>query len=642
MEWDRNSTVWLLATVAVVVILATSCGGESEDQLQIFGYDDVFRDEIIEVPVGAEVEWRMEGENPHNVFAPDGSWESPFVLERGDTFARTFTEPGVYPYFCTFHGTPEGDGMAGYVIVGDVPDYQRPQPSDQQPVETWSGTTIRVPDDFSTIQGAVDAATPGDLVSIGPGVYNEAVVVRTPSLILRGTDRNEVVLDGRFELTNGIHAVADGVAVENMTARNYTINGFYWTGVTGYRGSWLTAHNNGDYGIYAFDSFDGRFDNSYASGNRDSGYYIGQCFPCNAVIEDVESEANGLAYSGTNAGGELYVINSYWHDNLGGIVPNSLDSELFPPQRGAYIGGNLVIDNNNADAPEKGLAPLAWGEGIVLGGGQDNLVEKNLIVNHNRYGILATMLPDQSFWWAERNVVRANTIAGTGLGDIALIGPWAPQNCFSDNTYSNGTNPFLLEFFHSCTGINLPVVWDLNGVMLLLGATADANYGVPEGMDYQTWPAPGPQPTMPGADSPPEPAVDVFVQPDLDMIEVPQLPDGVEIRAREVTMSGVPVSDPTLFTVLFSLWAYFLPLALVATWFALAIWDIVRRQEEMGKGATIAWLAAIFLIPILGVIAFFVFGRSRIPAYLRWTLIAGGIVAYLIVLVVLVLVSGAV
>ena len=47
---------------------------------------------------------------------------------------------------------------------------------------------------------------------------------------------------------------ADGVAVENLTARNFTENGFFWNGVLGYRGSYLTAYRNGDYGVYAYDS----------------------------------------------------------------------------------------------------------------------------------------------------------------------------------------------------------------------------------------------------------------------------------------------------------------------------------------------------------------------------------------------------
>lgn len=89
-------------------------------------------------------------------------------------------------------------------------------------------TTIRVPKDHDTIQAAVCAAHVGDLVLVSPGVYNEAVDVTTPNITIRGTDRNQVILEGKFTKENGIRMLGtDGVVVENMTARNYVSNGFY-------------------------------------------------------------------------------------------------------------------------------------------------------------------------------------------------------------------------------------------------------------------------------------------------------------------------------------------------------------------------------------------------------------------------------
>ena len=70
-----------------------------------------------------------------------------------------------------------------------------------------SGSTLHVPDDHDTIQAAVDAAEPGDLILIEPGTYEEAVDVETEDLTIRGLDRNEVVLDGGFELENGIRVL---------------------------------------------------------------------------------------------------------------------------------------------------------------------------------------------------------------------------------------------------------------------------------------------------------------------------------------------------------------------------------------------------------------------------------------------------
>ena len=186
---------------------------------------------------------------------------------------------------------------------------------------------------------------------VSPGVYKESVNIGTDGIVLRGVDRNRTILDGEFERANGVFVVgADGVAVENMTARNFTENGFFWNGVLGYRGSYLTAYRNGDYGVYAYDSQYGIFEHSYASGSPDSGFYIGQCNPCHAVITDVVSEYNLLGYSGSNSSGDLFLVNSDWSHNRTGIVPNSFGAEELSPQGQATIAGNVVGDNGDPRA----------------------------------------------------------------------------------------------------------------------------------------------------------------------------------------------------------------------------------------------------------------------------------------------------
>ncbi len=198
--------------------------------------------------------------------------------------------------------------------------------------------------------------------------------------MIRGADRNTSVIDGEFVRGNGIVVLADAVAIENLTARNARLNGFYWSGVTGFRGSWLTAYNNGDYGIYAFGASDGLFEDSYASGSPDSGFYIGQCYPCRIVIRRVTAERNALGYSGTNSGGELYVVSSIWRNNRSGLVPASLDIELQAPQRETVIAANLVVSNNNRSAPAWALPGITFGNGVLVGGGVGNIVEHNVIV----------------------------------------------------------------------------------------------------------------------------------------------------------------------------------------------------------------------------------------------------------------------
>ena len=268
---------------------------------------------------------------------------------------------------------------------------------------------LNVPADYPTIQGAVDAAVEGDLILIAPGTYTEAVQVTTNNIIIRGLDRNTVILDGNFELDNGIRVVgANGVALENMTAMNYTKNGFFWTGVTGYRGDYLTAWRNGDYGVYVFDSVGGVIDNSYGGGSPDAGVYVGECYPCDSLIRNFVSEHNGLGYSGTNAGGNLVITGSIFRNNRAGIVPNSGSYELCYPERKTTIIGNWVYSNNQADSPAIDVAILAMGNGILSAGGVQNIIERNRVWDHNKTGIgLVPFLeddpndamPEKWQWW---------------------------------------------------------------------------------------------------------------------------------------------------------------------------------------------------------------------------------------------------
>jgi hypothetical protein len=420
-----------------------------------------------------------------------------------------------------------------------------------------TGATLRVPDDHDTIQAAVDAAEPGDLVLVAPGTYEEAVTVDTEELTIRGLDRNEVVLDGGFELDNGIRvAGADGVAIENMTARNYTNNGFFWTGVEGYRGSYLTTYRIGDYGIYAYDATQGLIEHSYASGSPDAGFYIGQCFPCDTVVDGVVSEHNGLGYSGTNSGGNLVIVNSTFRNNRAGIVPNSGSYELCYPERDTTIVGNIVHSNNQPDTPAIDVALLAMGNGILPAGGVGNTIERNLVYDHDRTGIGLVPFPEDDpsddipppedddrpcedtlgdtpadpetianplIWDPRDNRVVGNVIEDSDLADIAVgtIGDIAGLgNCFSDNTFSTSA-PLDLEALAPCDGEGSGGDWDAGALDLIALMTAVQ----PPSGDYKTSPEPEPQENMPDAESAPaNPATGPPPAVDVAAIEVPAKP----------------------------------------------------------------------------------------------------------------------
>ena len=420
---------------------------------------------------------------------------------------------------------------------------------------------IEVPSEVDTIQAAVDVAAPGDLILIEPGMYHEAVDVTTDELTIRGLDRAGVVLDGQFELDNGIRVLgASGVTVENLTVQNYATNGIFWTGVDGFRGSYLTAIRNQAYGIYAFDSQHGVIEHSYAAGSGDGGVYVGQCYPCHTLVRDILSEHNGLGFSDANAGGNLVVIDSTFRRNRVGVAIGSHTYELCYPQREATVVGNLIHSNNEADTGAMGPARLVMGNGVVIGGGVGNRLERNRIWDHDRTGIaivpnpenqptddipargdwdltcaesrdlpIADPLPTLNLWEPYDNRAIGNALSDNRDVDLTVASPTPdlPEfgNCASGNEYTS-TAPSALETLAPCDAPPGDGDWS-DGAYDIISWLAEFD-AMPEAVPYTDVvlpPLPDLDDMPDAADAPASPAVDLPPAVDLDAIEVPPLPE---------------------------------------------------------------------------------------------------------------------
>jgi plastocyanin len=412
--------------------------------------DNYFAPQEVHIDPGDTVVWSSQAAGGvHTVTADDRSFDSG-DLHPGDSYQHTFTKEGYYYYHCKYHGGKQV-GMWGVIIVGNPP------PPDSGEDAKDVRPKLVVPKDFPTIQKAVNAAKPGSTIVIDPGTYFEAVKVTTPNLVIKGVDRFRTVLNGHDKKGTGIlvdHAAH--VTIKNLTVRNYKGNGLYWDHSNDYLATRIDAIKDRTYGVFSYDSYRGVFKNSFGYGSGDSAFYVGGCLGCGALLENLHSERNYLGYSGTNSTG-VVIRDSVFVHNGAGIVPNSLPTEPYEPNRGTFLYNNVVKYNNYETIPASGFSETAgipFGTGIWLAGVENSEAYGNHVFGNKRYGILVSQALDPNTV-PMNNRVRDNWVRDSGIYDLAWDGT-GESNCFSGNDIKGDTGPPQIETLYSCA--NRPFV----------------------------------------------------------------------------------------------------------------------------------------------------------------------------------------
>ena len=91
---------------------------------------------------------------------------------------------------------------------------------------------------------------------------------------------------------------------------------------------------------------------------------------------------------------------------------------------------------------------------------------------------------------------------------------------------------------------------------------------------------------------------------------------------------GIPLASG-LSTIL-GLYGYVLPLVLYATWVAISLWDLVRR-EELTHRRRLGWMTVVLIVPFLGPPIYLLAGGSSIDRAVRLFLVFGALAIYLVV-----------
>jgi len=181
-------------------------------------------------------------------------------------------------------------------------------------------------------------------------------------------------------------------------------------------------------------------------------------------VRNVDGWGAPIGFSGSNMR-YVTITKSRFYNNAAGIVPNSLDSEKFPPEEDNVIVDNDIFWNNfnfHAGAPfkirEDGTAALApVGSGIVLVGGHRNRIERNRIFGNylTGVGMIQGILNAKN---PQARDLVGNTIIGNSFGlngtdtngrDIAYDGNGS-GNCIANNAGIQAMLPANGSTFATC------------------------------------------------------------------------------------------------------------------------------------------------------------------------------------------------
>jgi hypothetical protein len=240
-----------------------------------------------------------------------------------------------------------------------------------------------------------------------------------------GPSPDDVVIDaGRVESGNGAPIGskkdvglkvdrADGIVLRNMTVRHAAEHDVYLLELDGYRMNRMKFFYAGEYGALMFTTDHGLTDTCEGVGNGDSAVYPGGApdtgtmrdthfYPAarlNQTITHCDLHHNNLGYSGT-MGNATHVIDNNWWDNATGIATDSFYAGGHPgfPQDSAVFENNRIWSNNfdvyGPKSDVKSATPVPVGVGILIGGGNDDIVRGNWIWDNWRRGTMLVAVPD--------------------------------------------------------------------------------------------------------------------------------------------------------------------------------------------------------------------------------------------------------
>jgi len=205
--------------------------------------------------------------------------------------------------------------------------------------------TIVVPDDYASIQEAIDSADEGDTVFVKSGLYYQTAIINK-SLSLVGENRETTIIDGNGTTTR-IYVETDHITVTGFTIRNVLVT-------------------------------------------TQSGIFLLDADYCNISNNILINNRNGIRLERSNYN---KVTRNIIRENGGGITIHGLNNSIYQNEIvnssgvGISQGANNTISENNL-----------VNNGISLYDTNDNYIIGNNVTNSDGLGIVFTASYDNRFF----------------------------------------------------------------------------------------------------------------------------------------------------------------------------------------------------------------------------------------------------